>query len=151
MQLRSVNPINLGAGTDFHFITLDPAIVSEGEMTITFDDPAGGTFDSFIDVDFDVRIGALNGPVILSDVLRLSANDVRWDRIAPPPALLIPGVNHLLNGVDTSEDFWRDDFTEAHPGGTQHSMTPATPEPATLAVLGLGAPALLRRRRKASA
>jgi len=50
LQLVSVQPINLGAGLDFHYVTLQsihggPA--SLGMMEITFDDANGGTFDSF--------------------------------------------------------------------------------------------------------
>ena len=147
LQLKSANPVDLGAGSDFHYITLDPVNPSTGEMTITFDDADGGTFDSFIDVDFDVRFGALNGTVIFSDVLQLSANDVPWDRISPLLAILIPGVNHLLNGVDNGEDFWpTTPFTEEHPEGAEHTVETGTPEPAPLGLLLIGGLALLRRR-----
>lgn len=121
-----------------------------------FDNPGGGTFNSFIDEDFDGRISALNGQILFSDVLRLSANDVPWDRIAPPPALKIPGVNHLLNGRDTSADFWpgfpggptgTKFFTEAHPSGAQHSVANAVPEPGTLMLFLLPALTAGRARR----
>ncbi len=106
LQLKSVDPIDLGAGLDFHYITLDPSNPATGQMTITFDNPNSGTFDSFIDLDYDIHIGAIDGPVISSDTTRLTATGVPWDHTAPPRALLIDGVNRLLNGIDESTDFW---------------------------------------------
>jgi len=158
LQLVSVDPINLGAGLDFHFITLDTILPSTGQMTITFDDPNGGTFDSFLNVDFDVRIGALNGPIIFSDVLQLSANNVPWTRFHPDDAILLDGVNHLLDGTTMQGDFWPvgpaglgggpgGSFTELHPSGANHSVKSTTPEPASLALLALGGLVLRRRRR----
>lgn len=149
LQLVSVAPIDLGAGLDFHYITLDTISPSTGEMTITFDDANGGIFSSFLDVDFDVRIGGLNGPIILSDILQLSSSNVPWGRIAPPGALTIPGVNHLLNGVDNATDFWPAEFTEVHPTGAQHSVVPGTPEPGSLALVVLGGLMVVGRRRPA--
>ena len=110
LQLVSVEPIDLGAGLDDHFVTLQsihggPA--SLGMMEITFDDANGGTFDSFFDVFFDIRIGAVDGPIIISDELRLESSNVPWSRTPEPDALLIKGVNHLLSPeMDNSEDFF---------------------------------------------
>lgn len=156
LQLRSVAPINLGAGLDFHFITLDTISPSTGQMTITFDDANGGTFDSFIDVDFDVRIGALNGPIIFQDLLQLSAGNVPWTRFAPDNALRIQDVNDLLNGADIAADFWPvgpgpgggpgGSFTEVHPTGAQHSVR-NTPEPSSLALLVFAGLMIARHRR----
>lgn len=134
LQLRSVTPVDLGAGSDFHYITLQLVTPSTGTMDITFDSSGNfGTFDSAIDVFFDIRIGALHGTIIFSDVLNLSSSNVFWDRNPPPGAVLIAGVNHLLAG-DSSEDFFPEPFTESHPSGAQHSVTHATPEPTSLIV-----------------
>lgn len=149
LQLVSVAPIDFGAGLDFYFITLQTAAPSVGEMTITFDDPASGTFSSFIDVAFDVRKGDLAGDIVTSALLRLSSSDVPWDRTSPADALEIDGVNHLLNGLDITTDFWVDDFTEEHPSGARHSVTLATPEPGTLSLLAISTLAFARRRRPA--
>src|SRR5437667_670991 len=108
LHLRTVNPVNLGLGTGFYFITLQserggPA--STGNMTITFapEPPlltlSHGTFDSLINVFFDVRFGSLSGPITLSDALVLTSDDVPWAHQSPGANVLeIPGVNMLLNG-----------------------------------------------------
>lgn len=156
LQLVSVNPIDLGGGLGFHYITLQsirggPA--SAGQMTITFDSDAGGTFSSFFDVFFDVRLGSLDGPILLSDTLTLSSNNVPWDRTPDPDAMEITGVNRFLNGNNRNQDFWPDPFHEEHPSGAIHQViTAVAPEPGTLALAGIGAlglAAALRRRRLA--
>jgi hypothetical protein len=79
-------------------------------MTINFD-AAGeviphGTFDSFFDVFFDIRLGSPDGPIALSDTLPLTANGTPWNHDPPPGAVLIDGVNHNLNHLDRSNDFF---------------------------------------------
>lgn len=158
LQLRSVTPINLGAGVDFHYITLQSARGgpdSVGEMTVGFADSQGGLFTSFFDVFFDVRLGALDGPILASDHLQLAnATGTPWSHDAPAGVLLIDGVNHRLNGTDTSADFWPDPILEEHPSGAKHGVRSAVPEPSTylagLILAGVMCSSLLaeRRRRK---
>jgi len=132
LQLVSVQPINLGAGLDLHYITLQsihggPA--SLGMMEITFDNENRGTFDSFFDVFFDIRIGSLDGPIIFTDVLTLESFDVPWSRTPDPDALLIKGVNHLLSpDMDNSEDFFPSEivFRETGEGTSVLSVGTAT-------------------------
>jgi hypothetical protein len=65
------------------------------------------------------------------------------DNVAVP---LIAGVDYLLNGIDTTEDFWARGLVIHDDGqGTIHTVV--TPEPATLILLGLGGLALLKRKR----
>jgi len=134
LQLRSVNQINLGAGLDYYFITLQSVrggLDSTGEMTIDFglEGSPHGTFDSWFNVYFDLRIGALDGAIVASDVLTMSGSDTPWDHIAPSGAWLIEGVNDKLNGNDLSQDFWPGPISEEHPFA-QHSVSPAqVPDP----------------------
>jgi hypothetical protein len=164
LQLMSTAPTNFGLGVGFYFITLQsvrggPA--STGRMTINFgpEAPPGsphGTFDSFFDVFFDVRLGSLNGPIALSDTLRLTSQvAVPWNHFPPPPpplptgagALQIDGVNAFLNGTNRNTDFWPiGPFSETHPNGAIHSVTETPlPEPGSLTLIAIGALACLGR------
>ncbi|HSL83764.1 MAG TPA: hypothetical protein VLF66_13395 [Thermoanaerobaculia bacterium] len=118
LRLRSVEPVDLGAGPDFHFVTPQsnrgpgdppPGPPSLGTMTFTFDSAENGTFTSSLDVWFDVRKGSLDGPIVHSGVepLPLRPPDpVAWDRTPPARAVAIDGVNVLLVGGTTEWDFW---------------------------------------------
>lgn len=139
LQLMSVNQFNLGAGTGFHFVTLQSARggpASTGSMTITFG-PEGiphGTFDSTLNVAFDIRFGSLDGPIVFSNTMILTANDVPWAHAVFGPLVLIPGVNDFPNGL-----FPVGPFVEIKPDGTRHEVESATvPEPATIGLLALG-------------
>jgi hypothetical protein len=111
LQLQSSTPINFGGfGLDNYFVTLQSAhggSASNGQMTITFDGTGdAGTFSSFFDVFYDIRKGGLGGPVVGSGDQLFSGPDEPWNRTPPPAVPTIDTVNHRLNGVDTSQDFW---------------------------------------------
>jgi len=128
LSLRSIEPIDLGCGVDDYFIGLGSS-PSLGAIFPTFNDPNGGTFDIVLTIFFDLRTGAPDGPVCAGDVLILQAEGVPWNRTSPPDAVLIDGVNHLLSGVDNTQDFWPSPFTSQTPPesfvSAQHTVAPA--------------------------
>lgn len=154
LQLESTTPTTLGGlgPLGMYFITTQSqdgtGPPSTGSMTITFASSAGGTFRSDLDVYFDVHYGALNGPVVAQQNLVLTNSGDAWDRIPPPGAVLINGVNNLLNGNDHTEDFFvNPPLIESHPTGAQHVVTEASvPEPVSMGLLLVTGVAALSRR-----
>jgi hypothetical protein len=168
LQLVSVQPIDLGAGLDHYYITLQsvrggPA--STGSMTIQMqildDNLPGtpqGTFDSFFDVFFDIRIGSLNGPIVNSQVLTLTSQGTPWDANPSPLDLLVNGLagdaaaNWHTNKGTGQLDFFPGPISESHPSGAVHNATLASiPEPGTFGLMLAGLAALgacFARRRQ---
>src|SRR5262249_3909258 len=103
LQLETTVPVNFaGNGLDNYFITLQSTRggpLSTGSIAITFATGTSGTFSSSVDVFFDIRKGALNGPIVFSSDLVLSSNAVPWGIIPPPGAIQIMGVNVFLSGT----------------------------------------------------
>lgn len=153
LLLRSVVPIDLGAGLAFHYITLSSMAPSTGFARVNFSaDGSGGTFDSFFDVFVDVRINDPSGPIIVPGLQKhFVSTSAVWSRDADAArAALLPllmGVNYKLNGVNTAQDFQLGLAVHVNdPGQTEHVVRGAAPEPATLALLALGVGALAGRR-----
>jgi hypothetical protein len=156
LQLETVAPVNFGgSGIDNYFFVLQsvrggPATV--GTMDITFLSTAGGTFSSFFDVFFDIRKGSLDGPIVFSDQLTATNLSASWTRIAPPGAVIIPGVNFQLNGTDTDTDFWPTTPLQfVFPNEGVHVVTNGgLPEPSSivLAAIGLGGVGFVTLRKK---
>jgi hypothetical protein len=104
--------------------TVLPGPRSFGQMTITFTSPAGGTFDSHLDIHADLRIGAPNGAIVCGESaglppcadldagLALDSVASAWGRNALPNSIRIRGINFSLAAPDsgtpedTSIDFW---------------------------------------------
>jgi hypothetical protein len=148
LQLITAVPADFGAGLGYYYVTLQSARggpPSMGSMAVHFngdhvappEEAVGtGTFSSSLLVNFDLRYGALNGPIVLSDSLPLTASGAGWDHQPAVGTLLIDGINHLLrDGVYPHQDFFSDPFSEIHPFG-QHNVE-TTPEPCTLALLAV--------------
>lgn len=169
LQLQSVNTIP-ALGNQYAFVVLDPNIAfpSTGSMTIFNND----TWTSTLNIYFDIYAGTslaealTTMPVATDQEITFTSQEepVYWSHTAQTgasPALLISGVNYLLNGTDTSEDFWPNgspDPTDCVPFGeaallAAHGIdVTQTPEPSGLALLGLAAVSLLAytwRRRMA--
>jgi len=155
LQLETTQLVDYkGNGLDNYFVTLSPNAPSIGLMDITFASALGGTFASTLSLNLDIHKGSLNGTVVdsLPNIL-LTNTGAGWGRIPPPGAVVIDGVNHLLNGVDTSQDFWPiPPVIEVHPGGGQHVVTTGSvPEPSTwimLVTAGMIVPAYGRWARR---
>lgn len=174
LALVSAAPTNFGLGTGFYYITLQSARQGQattGLMTINLtagDDhvPTGpeGTFTSFFDVFFDIRLGSLSGPIALSMDLPLSTSSpVPWDaNPSPPPTpgdLIVSGLKgdvtvnfhtNKIQNVDINDmDFFPVGvFQETEPNGAIHAVTVTpTPEPGTLGLIG-GAILLFSRFRR---
>jgi hypothetical protein len=165
LHLMSAVPADFGLGLGNYFITLQserggPA--TTGRMTIDFgpEPPPGGvhgTFDSFFDVFFDVRLGSLSGPIALSDMLTLTSAGTPWTHEPPPGAVLIDGINNMLNGTDRLNDFHiLGAVQETHLTGAMHTAREtieAVPEPGPIAYCMTGALALIcvahRRTKRA--
>ena len=153
LQLVSDTPISLGGGPlGFYYVDLQstdgtgPA--STGSITINWNTNTSGTFTSSLDVFFDVHYGALNGPIVAQSDATLSNSGAAWSDIAPPGAVLIDGVDNLLNGNDITNDFWPGQFTEME-AGVVHTVEPATmPEPASLSLLAMAGLMGVRRPRR---
>ncbi len=108
LQLETVKMTNFnGNGLDNYFVTLSPKAASTGTMDITFASAAGGTFTSTLDLNLDVHKGSLNGKVVDSFTnVVIKGGPTNWGRTAPPGAVTIKGVNLMLDGKDTDQDFW---------------------------------------------
>ena len=155
LQLMTAVPFDFGAGLDSYFITLQSARggpASTGANTVVFG-PEGnphGLVDTLLLVAFDLRKGALNGPIVLSSTAPFTVPFVPWGHLPPAGALEIPGVNTFLNGVDRSQDFWpAGTLTACDPQQSCQVLSVTVPEPMTLALLGGGISGVLLRRRRA--
>ena len=143
LQVQSVAPV---IGTDeYDYLNLDSSTPSTGTMTIN----ASGTYTSTLNVYYDVWTGAIGNGTPVTGELTLNASG-NWSHNAPLNALLIPGVNYLLDGVDTSADFWpAGPVIYSDSSGDQLELEPTSvPEPSTLALLGLGMLCLAIKTRR---
>ena len=113
LQLRTTTQVNLGAGVNFYYATLSQQQYVGSFMTAQWTDPnTPTTFSDYLQVSFDVRVGSLTGPIVAAfQTLDLSVNNAPWSHIPPvgQNAPLIRGIDYLLNGTDTSADFWPGD------------------------------------------
>jgi hypothetical protein len=168
LELQSAVPADFGLGTGTYFITLQSARggpASAGAMVITqtsADDntPANpeGTFNSFFDVFFDVRLGGINGPIALSSDLMLASSGTQWDANPLPTDFLVTGPRGDVSANDhtgkiRNVDIYDMDFfpvgviTESGGGDTHVVTTAQSPEPGTFLLTMIGGLLVLLGRR----
>lgn len=152
LQLETAGPVSIAGGPlGIYFLTLqsqDGGPASLGTATVNF---APDTFSATLNVNFDLHFGALNGPVVYSSSQVLTSSSVLWQHNAfGGVAPLIPGVNTLLDGVDTAQDFHLSAlWTQSGPLGSLVQTEIPEPGVGVLTVLGLGLVRLWQKRRQA--
>ncbi len=138
LSLRSESALDLssigGSTNERVLVSLDQDS-GNSNMTISFDDMNVGLFDSVLDFSI-VFEGEDSGIMIEGIPIRLESFGSTWTREPRPGTPLIMGVNHLLNGIDTTHDF----FTgiARHGPDHVHRTITANPEPSTIILVGLG-------------
>ena len=154
LSLVSVSPVDLGFGAGFEdmFINLNtssPTLQSTMTIVDAGEGQPHGTFDSTLNFSFDV-VGSVGGFYATLEKT-LTATNQPWQH-EPTAPQLIDGVNHLLNTLDETNDFWPDGIVIHDDGSGTAIHVTRTPEPSTLMLFGLGAVGLLgygwRRRRR---
>lgn len=131
LQWVSVNPFDAGAGQDLHYITLSSP--TGGGRLNTFvgwdGQGVGPVCDHSVPIAFEVRKGALDGPVVRFGSAWLGMMDMCWSAQSPTGALVLPGINDAFwVGCDTHWGAGRGDVdTWAH--------RYAIPEPRTMSII----------------
>jgi hypothetical protein len=170
LELVSTAPTDFGLGTGFYYITLQsnrggPATTGTMVINLTAGDDhtpsvPEGTFSSFFDVFFDIRLGSATGPIAQSTDLTLTNSGASWDANPAPADILVPGLVGDLNAnlhtnkiqnvdINNMDFFPVGVFQESHPGQGVHVVsTTQTPEPGTMALVGAALLFLSRLRRR---
>lgn len=159
LSLRSATPLNWSGfgGIAGEFVrtilvadTGSSMKIYNGPLDTTPNPDVIGQFDSTL--NFDILLQGMTSGASAPFSLTFTQTGGLWTREPPgPSAVLIDGVNHKLNGIDTSTDFFTG-FAHHISGPHFHDTIDisAVPEPGSLSliVLGLSVTGLALGRRK---
>lgn len=153
LQLVSVSPVDLGFGAGFEdiFVTLNTSSPSSQSTMTIFDTGEGsphGSFASELNFSFDIT-GSIGGNYQTLETTMIAGN-CPWQH-EPTGLPIIDGVNHLLNGLDETHDFWPIGLCQHnHVDFVGWHIVSTIPEPCSLTSLGLLSLGMIgfRRRRQ---
>ena len=147
LSLISMNEFNFGYGFEKLLVSLNTDLGSSLTITNNGEGDPHGTFASTLHFTFNLT-GAITGITYVTGLEKVLTASGDW-RHEPTTGVPIQGVDYLLNGVDTSNDFWLRGAVRHDDGGNTFHIV-GSPEPASLLLLGSGLVGLVgfSRRRK---
>jgi hypothetical protein len=168
VSLESVSPVLFNSSFFDLFVTIDPTKLETDTGTIDISGSlSGGSFTTQMTVSVIGRAVKVGDPTVTQNLPRqvvLNNPGANWVTNPPPGTVLVPGPDNgsqadlqanLHSGLDSNEvDFFPSgpygfDFTGSGGGVGELEVTAATPEPATMGLVGLTLAGLtLLRRRK---
>ena len=156
LSLRSVAPVNIG-GTLFDLDVISGSLLGEpdnplGNMTITHNDPNGGTFVAVLPVDAKLTFTDVGNPLntnvqFFNDIFNSQGLWSHTPAAGYPNSSTFPSGG-FYPGVDPNTGQPVVTLESTSTLNAEHRVVPAIPEPGTLAILGLGLVGLGVSRRK---
>jgi hypothetical protein len=152
LQLQTTTPVSLGGGpVGYYYATLNTSFANTGVLTVdSFPTSSAnpGTFHDYFTVNFDIRYGSVNGPIVLpagspGTVLTLDCNAL-WQTFLPDPP---PSVVHRYPATGDPTDLHIVHVDPSDVSVNEANFFFPIPEPSGLALLGMGALCLAIKTR----